>query len=77
MTEKRRFPLPVIVATGFAVPIALAAFIGYLLRDVPTQEETCTKTCAAKHQIGQLVPVYTWTQTAGTGGRGPRECQCK
>jgi hypothetical protein len=77
MTEKRRFPLPVIVASGFAVPIALAALVGYLLRDVPTQEEACAKTCAAEHQTGHLVSVYTRTQTAGTGGRGPMECQCR
>jgi hypothetical protein len=77
MTEKRRFPLPVVVATGFAVPIAAAALIGYLLRDVPTQGDACTKTCAARHQTGQLVSVYTRPQTAGTGGRGPMECQCR
>ncbi len=75
--EKYRLPIPVIVALGFLVPIALGFLWAYLVRDIPTQEEFCEKTCEIKHQSGQLVHVYTWMQTAGMGGKGPMECQCR
>jgi hypothetical protein len=76
-SKNRRILLPLVVAAGFAMPIALTAVVIALLWwfDVPTPEEACKKSCALKHMRGQLVSGYTQIQSSKQGGI--QHCECR
>ena len=50
--------------------------INYLASLIPDAGESCAVACAAQGKRGELVYIYTKEQTAGSRGRGPRECRC-
>jgi len=71
-----RLPVPVIVASGFVGAVAIGLLAVYLLRDVPTEQESCNRQCATANRTGRLVPIYPPAQTAGMRGPGPMRCEC-
>jgi hypothetical protein len=74
MMKWRHVKVPIIVAFGFAVALALATLIAYLRAQQPTLEESCVKECAAKHKLGRLVGKYPPHMLPST--RNPRVCEC-
>lgn len=65
-----RLPIPAVVALGFAVVVGAGLLLGYFLRDVPSDQENCTKLCAKSHRLGQLVPRYPGAV------KPPFRCEC-
>lgn len=76
MKNKYAIPVPAIIAIGFTVPIVLTLAFSYFLYlfDIPTPEQSCKKYCATKNQSGQLVSIFTRTQSSKGGGS--TKCQC-
>jgi hypothetical protein len=71
-----RLTVGVIVALAFGGFIALGFLLSYLLRDVPTPDETCQRRCTSINRSARLVPIYPPAQTSGMRSRGPMRCEC-
>jgi len=71
-----RLSVGAIVTLAFGGFIALGFLLNYLLRDVPTSEESCQRHCTSISRSARLVPVNPPAQTAGMRSRGPMRCEC-
>jgi hypothetical protein len=66
-----RLPVPAVVALGFMCVVAIGVLIAYLLRDIPSEQESCNRLCSKSQRSGQLVPVYP-----GGSAKTPMRCEC-
>ena len=71
-----RLPTSAIAAIGFVGFLGAAFLVVYLMRQVPSPEESCTRQCSESKRSGRMVPVYPPAQTAGMRGPGPMRCEC-
>jgi len=70
-----RFPVWVIVAFGFALPVVLCVGVVVLIKvfNIQTPEQRCSNYCKTRHLNGQLVRLYTRIQTPK---ESPTTCEC-
>jgi hypothetical protein len=66
----------IVVAAAFVGVVAAMTLTGYLFSLLPSFEEKCAKQCHAPIMEGHMVYIYPATMTAGSSGRGPKECKC-
>lgn len=71
-----RVPPGVGALLGFIVFVCLALLAGYLVNLFPSAEDECRKQCAAKGQVGRMVPQLPPERTAGMRGQGAVICRC-
>jgi hypothetical protein len=72
-----RLPNGLLVSLVFVAVVLIGLLVIYLLKDVPTSADACTRQCASIHRQGRLVPLYPPLLSPRTrGGGGPSRCEC-
>jgi hypothetical protein len=72
-----RLPSGLLVFLVFVAVVLVSLLAIFLLKDVPTSADACTRQCASIHRQGRLVPLYPLPQSLRTrGGGGPSRCEC-
>jgi hypothetical protein len=64
------------LAAGFSLFMVGILLVAYLLRNLPSPYEACTKRCAAMHKSGQLIYRGPWTSKSHVR-EADSVCECQ
>jgi hypothetical protein len=72
---KPRLSPPVLVALTFCGVILILAGISFVVRQLQSPEESCSKMCSANGKVGQMVGKYPKHMLPYS--KNPQVCECK